>query len=196
VVFALCAPAGPALALVPVDLSLMRTALRTLLVVSSLALGLPACATHYIPNTDVEDAGDNRKIVAFCEKYRIAVQTKDIGLLLKLADPSYYEDGGNVDASDDIDYAGLETYLMDKFQGATAIRYEMRYRKVEKAHVEDDRDPKRRHTRDPNRIYVHYTYSGSYRIPTTKGDEWRRRVEDNRLELIPWNDEFRIVAGM
>ena len=142
---------------------------------------LAGCATHYIPNTDVEDNEDNRKLVAFCERYRHAVEAKDVATLLKLAAPSYYEDGGNADPSDDIDYAGLRAYLTTKFQDASAIRYEIRYRRVSK---------------EKDLVYVDYTFSASYRIPGPKGEEWRRKVDDNRLELVPFQDEFRIVAGM
>lgn len=144
-------------------------------------LALAGCTTHYIPNTDVEDTDENRKLIGFCEKYRHAVERKDITSLLKLASPKYYEDGGNVDASDDLDFSGLKDYLTKKFQDARAIRYEIRYRRVVK---EDEH------------IFIDYTYSASYRIPGLKGEEWRRRVEDNRLELEAFQDEFRIVAGM
>ena len=163
-------------------LRLQRTALffSALLGLAGLP-GLAGCATHYIPNTDVEDNEENRKLVSFCERYRHAVESKDVATLLKLAAPSYYEDGGNADPTDDIDYAGLKAYLTTKFQDATAIRYEMRYRRVGK---------------EKDVIYIDYTYSASYRIPGPKGDEWRRKVEDNRLELVPYQDEFRIVAGM
>ena len=42
-----------------------------------------------------------------------------------------------------------------------------------------------------------YTFSASFRIPSDKGDDvWQRKVSDNRLELIPFNENFRIVAGM
>jgi hypothetical protein len=161
-------------------LRLQRTAF---LFSALLALAAPVsgCATHYIPNSDVEDNDDNRKLIEFCERYRHAVELKDVATLLKLAAPNYYEDGGNVDPSDDIDYAGLKTYLTTKFQEASAIRYEMRYRRVSKEH---------------DLVYVDYTYTASYRIPGSKGDEWRRKVEDNRLELVPYQDEYRIVAGM
>jgi hypothetical protein len=143
---------------------------------------LTACTTHYIPNTDVEDTEENRKIVAFAEKYRHAVEHKDVAALVKMASPSYYEDGGNVDASDDIDYAGLRDYLTTRFEDASAIRYEIRYRRIVK---EDDK------------IFLDYTYTASYRIPGDKGDDvWRRKVEDNRLELVPYQDDFRIVNGM
>jgi hypothetical protein len=139
------------------------------------------CSTHYIPNTDVEDSEENRKLIAFCERYRHAVELKNISLLLKLASPKYYEDGGNVDAADDLDYAGLKDYLTNKFQDARSIRYEIRYRRV----VKDD-----------DRIFIDYTYSASYRIPGLSGEEWKRKVDDNRLELIEHDNEYRIIAGM
>jgi len=163
----------------------MTLALKTgrLLCAALLALsGSTGCATHYIPNTDVEDTDANRKVIDFCEDYRKAVERRNVALLLKLASPAYYEDGGNVDTSDDLDYAGLRSYLNDRFTQTKAIRYEIRYRRVGMG---------RR-----NVIYVDYTYSASYKIPTESGDVWRRRVADNRLELLPSGESFLIVSGM
>lgn len=157
----------------------LAKAVTPLLLVASAAL--TGCTTHYIPNTDVEDSEENRKIITFCEKYRRAVERKDIGGLLQLVSPEYYEDGGNVDASDDLDFAGLREYLSGKFQDARAIRYEIRYRRVVK---------------EEDVVYVDYTYSASYRIPGQKGEEWRHKVDDNRLELVPHQDDFKIVGGM
>ncbi|MFO0589464.1 MAG: hypothetical protein U0441_18140 [Polyangiaceae bacterium] len=169
------------------------------------AAALAGCATRYIPNTDVEDSDDNRKVITFCERYRHDVELKDVGDLLKLASKEYYEDGGNVDASDDLDYAGLKEYLTSRFDNARAIRYEMRYRRIVHQQLpprdEDSNNnpPKNEAGADAAElIYVDYTYSASYRIPAAKGgDEWRRRVEDNRLEILRYSDNsYRIIAGM
>jgi len=155
----------------------------------SLALALlcaaplaPACHPHLIPNTDVEDTRENRAIIDFCESYRKAVERRDIHQLLKLAHDDYYEDGGNIDSEDDLDKSGLEEYLRGKFSDATAIRYEIRYRRVGKGRKET--------------MYVDYTYSASYKLPTDNGDVWRRTVADNRLELVPKGDSFLILTGM
>jgi hypothetical protein len=152
-----------------------------LLVVLTLAGAAAGCAEHYIPNTDVEDSDDNRKVVEFCEVYRKAVERKDIPALLSLASPSYYEDGGNVDASDDIDFAGLKDYLSSKFDEATSIRYEIRYRRV---HLDEEK------------ILVDYTYSGSFRVPTRDGEKWNNAVEENRLELVRDGESYKILGGM
>jgi hypothetical protein len=146
------------------------------------SLGATACTTHYIPNTDVEDTSENRQVIAFCEKYRHAVEERDVPLLLSMASPAYYEDGGNVDASDDLDYAGLDQYLHSQFKEARAIRYEIRYRKVTRG--------------SKHHLYVEFTYSASYKIPGLKGEEWKHTVADNRLELVPDQQNYKILAGM
>src|SRR5690606_17999299 len=89
-----------------------------------------SCSKQFIPNTDVEDNAFNRRVIEFCEEYRRAVERRNVGLLLKLADQRYYEDGGNIDAADDLDYAGLKEYLTNRFRSTKAIRYEIRYRRV------------------------------------------------------------------
>ena len=166
----------------PADMLRVTRSIALALCFAAAAFGVAGCATHYIPNTDVFDSDENRKVVAFCETYRHAVELKDVVQLLRMASPRYYEDGGNIDASDDIDYAGLKQYLESKFQEASSIRYEIRYRRV---------------AREGDRIFVDYTYTSSYRLPGDKGtDVWRRKVEDNRLELEAFQDEYRIVSGM
>jgi hypothetical protein len=149
---------------------------------AALGLALVGCSHDYIPNTHVDDSDFNRQVIAFCEDYRHAVEKRNTGLLMRLADPKYYEDGGNVDTSDDLDYAGLENYLDGKFRQTKAIRYEIFYRDVT--------------TGRANQVFVDFTYSASYKVPTSKGDVWRRRVADNRLELVRDGEKFRILSGM
>ena len=140
------------------------------------------CAVQYIPNTDVEDNDENRKIISFCEKYRHAVEERNVPLLLGMASESYFEDGGNVDSADDMDYTGLREYLEGRFKDTRAIRYEIRYRRIRKGRED--------------KILVEFTYTASYRIPGLKGDEWRHTVADNRLELRADDSTYKILAGM
>ena len=158
---------------------------RSALVLSAFlafAAPLAGCATHYIPNTDVEDNEENRKLIGFCERYRHAVESEGHrdppqargaellrGRRQRRPDGRHRLRGPPARTS----RASSRTH--------SSIRYEIRYRRVKK-----ERDL----------IYVEYTYSASYRIPGSKGDEWRRKVEDNRLELVPYQDEYRIVSGM
>lgn len=157
----------------------MRSLVLTLSLLGALSAG---CSKSYIPNTDVEDSSENRKVITFCEQYRHAVEDKDVGSLLKMASPRYYEDGGNTNAEDDVDFDGLKEYLTATFTKTQTIRYEIRYRKVSVA--------------ENKKVFVEYSYSASYRIPGLKGEEWKHTVADNRLELVPEGDSFKITAGM
>jgi hypothetical protein len=146
------------------------------------ALTALGCTHQYIANTDVEDSDFNRKVIDYCEQYRHAVEQRNTARLLKMAHSSYFEDGGNVDASDDMNYDDLKKYLQDEFSQTTAIRYEIHYRQVSEGRK--------------NTVLVDYTYSASYKIPTAHGDVWRRRVADNRLQLMREGEGFRILSGM
>lgn len=151
------------------------------LTLGGLGLGTAGCSKSYIPNTDVPETKENRKLIAFCERYRKAVARQDIAVILEMISPDYYEDGGNVDAEDDLDYAGVKEYLEDRFQDARSIRYEIRYRRV---------------TQENGRVFIDYTFTSSWRIPIGAGEEWQRKVDDNRLELVPAGDSYLIVAGL
>jgi hypothetical protein len=140
------------------------------------------CSKQMIPNSDVEDTTQNRDVVLFCEKYRHALEDKNVGVLLKIMSPSYFEDGGNTKTDDDADYDKVREFLTGDFLRTSGIRYEIRYRKViftEKQH-----------------IYVDYTYDAAWKLPGTKQDEWRHTIAENRLDLVKDGDSFKIVAGM
>ena len=160
---------------------MLRTSL-TLAALLSLGHAL-GCSTAYIPNTDVEDTSENRKVINFCEKYRRAVEERDVEGLVAMASTRYFETGGNAKPTDDIDYNGLRQYLTTKFKQTKAIRYEIRYHRItekEESHV----------------LYVDFTYTASFQIPTSKGDVWNRAVRDDRLQLVREGDSFKILAGM
>jgi hypothetical protein len=150
--------------------------------VAALALMQVGCASQMIPNTDVEDTTRNRSVVQFCEEYRHAVEQRNIARLLLMAHPNYYEDGGNIDSSDDIDFAGLKDFLETKFRDTKAIRYEIRYRRVGQGRKDI--------------IYVDYTYSASYKLNTDSGEVWRRTVADNRIEMVADGEKYKILSGM
>jgi len=147
--------------------------------VGLLLAAAPACATTFIPNTDVPDTADNRKVILFCEQYRHAVEEKNVAQLLKLASPNYHKRGAT---DDDVDYGTLKDFLTTTFQTTDAIRYEIRYRRVVFT--------------DTNHVLVQYTYAASYRIPGVKKEEWRHSVSDNELDLIPEGDGYKILRGM
>lgn len=180
------------------------------------------CASSRIPNTDVPDTSENRDIIAFCERYRHAVESRDARALIAMASPRYFEDGGTPDGSDDYGLEGLQRLLTTWADEVNEVRYEIRYRRI---NVSES---------DPHRLHVEFTYTGSYTLRRPPGveieqprpggtsprandtrprlnidpvrdseqlerrgeDVWFRRVADNRLELERDGDAIRIVSGM
>ena len=191
----------------------LRSIRPVLLVFASplLASCLSFFATN-IPNTEVPDTSDNREVVNVSERYRHAVEQRDIRTLLSLASPNYYEDGGTPQGDDDYGLDGLRRLLSVWSEEVKEIRYEMRYHRV---------------TFENNgaRALVDYTYTGSFtlrrpplQLPegmigpqeslintdpargatpvNTDQEVWYRRVADNRLELERVSGGWRIVSGM
>jgi hypothetical protein len=146
------------------------------------AAGAVACSKPYIPNTDIEDSGENRGVIVFCEKYRHALEDRNVAEILKLMSPAYFEDGGNTKGGDDADYDKIRDFLTSDFLRTTGIRYEIRYRRLTFT--------------ETNHIFVDYTYAAAWKLPGIKGDEWHHQVADNRLDLVRDGESYKIVSGM
>jgi hypothetical protein len=173
---------------------------------------LPSCFLTNIPNTDIPDTHENREVVEFAERYRHAVEQRDIRTLLAMAAPNYFEDAGTPQGDDDYGYDGLRRVLGVWSDTVREIRYEMRYRRVA-------------FENDGQRALIDYTYTGSFTlmrapVASTHGfmarqetllnadpargatpinserEVWYRRVADNRLELEKVQGQWRIAAGM
>jgi hypothetical protein len=145
---------------------------------ASLAIG---CNGEMIPNTDVPDTRENREAIEFVERYRHAVERRDVSEILSLVSERFFDDNGTITTADDRDYDRLREQLAAVADRLLDVRYEMRYRRV---------------TLRPDRILVDYTYTSSFKIATPQGDRWETRLRDNRIELVREEGELRIVSGI
>jgi hypothetical protein len=142
---------------------------------------LAGCGKKYIPNTEIEDNEFNREVVEFCERYRHAVEDMNIGLLLSMASPRYFDNAGTPPGDDDFDRAGLEEVLQERFRAVKAIRYELRYRDL---------------FEHQSLIFVEFTYTLSFQYEVGGQTKWSNKTADNRLEIEPVDGGYLIVAGM
>ncbi|MDD9940898.1 MAG: hypothetical protein OXU20_07680 [Myxococcales bacterium] len=147
-----------------------------------LLLSLLGCTKETIPNTYVEDTKANREVIEFVEKYRVAVEKRDVGALIDMASHNYFDDMGTPGGDDDIDYAGLKSGLAQLRQELLAARYQISYRGLSYA--------------ANNRVLVDVLYTGWFRVETADGAQWRRRLEPHRLVLAREGTEFKILSGM
>ena len=143
---------------------------------------LSACEPTLIPNTRIEDTGENREVVEFIERYRLAIESRNTNALLALASRDYFDDMGTPSGLDDIDYDGLKEALGRLREEVLGARYQISYRAV---------------TFDTaSRVLVDMLYTGWFRINTSDGPVWKRRLEPHRIVLAREDGNLRIVSGM
>jgi hypothetical protein len=147
------------------------------------ALAGSGCAHDTIPNTRVEDNESNREVDDFVEKYRKAVETRDIGTLIALASRDYFDDMGTPAGEDDVDYDTLKAGLVRLRKDVIDARYQISYRGLSYM---------------PNeRVLVDLLYTGWFKVNTAEGPTWRRRLEPHRIVLAREDrGTYRILSGM
>ena len=150
-----------------------------LVLVATAAAG---CAHQTIPNTHVEDTGENREIIEFVEKYRKAVEDRDIAVLLRMTSPFYFDDMGTPAGQDDVDYDTLKAALVRMRKEVLGARYQISYRGV--TYSANDR------------VLVDLLYTGWFKLETPDGPQWRRRLEPHRIVLAREEGKLLIVSGM
>lgn len=147
-------------------------------------LAIAGCGERFIPNTEVEDTAENRSVIEFCERYRVALEALDVPALVALASDDYYEPGDPATGEDDYDRGGLEERMRTRFSRVEAIRYDILYRRV---------------NHYPDRIEVLYTFHGRFQVAPRVPERqsvWFSKVGDNRLVLVRTPDGYRIASGM
>ena len=102
--------------------------MRAIALIVTLGVAATGCGKTFIPNTDVEDNSDNRKVITFCEEYRHAMEDRNVGKLVAMVSPQYHS--RQVGTHDYVDYDRLKLSLTDELTKTNAIRYEIKYQTV------------------------------------------------------------------
>jgi hypothetical protein len=141
-----------------------------------------SCKARCVPGTDVEDTAENRRVLAFCERYRKGLVDKDIPALLALASPDYRDGGGTPDPDDDIDFAGLRSFFETTLGRIDKIRVEMRYTNVRE--------------QNDGVVVVEFTMATSYTFAAAPGAWQDQPPRQGRLALERDARSFKILRGM
>ncbi|MBN2802999.1 MAG: hypothetical protein JXR91_07885 [Deltaproteobacteria bacterium] len=142
---------------------------------------ITACQKQYIPNTEIPDNNFNRDVINFCERYRHAVEDLNVGVLLNLASPRYFDNSGTVSGDDDVNKQHLEEILGERFKSIDEIRYEIKYRSV---------------FEDESAIIVQIIYTMSFQFTIDGETRWHNYTGDKRINLERDGNSFLILSGM
>jgi len=144
-------------------------------------VGCAHTSASTIPGTKVEDTESNREIVRTVERYRLAVERKDVGALVAMASRNYWEDSGTPSGADDYGYDRLREVLLGQFQRADSIRYSMKYMGI---------------SHDHGRAKVDVLIDASYSVQTARGLERFDMRDQNQLVLENDGQRWLFVSGM
>jgi len=106
-----------------------------LLILAAATAALAGCAHAKIAGTDIEDTSENHAIIDLMNKYREAVEAKDVPTLTSLLDPSFKDDGGTTSPDDDLDYQSAGAKLNERFAKLDNVKLDLDIRKIR---IKDD----------------------------------------------------------
>jgi ketosteroid isomerase-like protein len=92
---------------------------------------LAGCAARKIPGTDIDDSSTTREVLLVMEKYRSAVEAKDVPAIVTLADKTFRDTSGSAAPEDDLDYATLGEKLPERFGKLGNIKLNISVRRIQ-----------------------------------------------------------------
>lgn len=147
----------------------------------ALAAALAACAPKHIPGTEIPNTADTRAVYDVVQKYREALEKRDVPGILALVAPRYYDTAGTPDPSDDLDRARLEASLAQDLPKAESVKLDFTIRRID---VKGD---------DAEAEIFFDTY---YRVKTPTVTVPRRDSDVQRLRLKRLDGQWKFVSGL
>ncbi len=166
--------------------------LRTLALTTMLAAtsGMVACKNvQMIPGTEIPDTPDHREILQVLERFRSGFVRQDPAVILATAHPTYYDESGTDDPSDDIVFEELASTLQRRIAQIESVRFTIEYLDI---FVRRDR------------ATVHVWIDASFRMKPILGDDGLPRFAARvvpkqdfaKFELIREGDSWLITKGI
>ncbi len=149
----------------------------------SMMLTMTACGAKYIENTKIPDTPQTRKILNLVEKYRVAMEHRDIKTLGAMLSRRYYENAGTTATSDD-DY-GYDTVVKKVFpmlqDNVKAIQYHIKVSRI---------------TVGKHKASAEFEYMAKVLIAVGEHKKWIFKDDFDRLDFVKEDGVWRIVRGM
>jgi hypothetical protein len=160
-----------------------RSRLLAVCLLAPALAALAACGPKaLIPGTKIVDTPQNRDVIGVIERYRRAMERKDVPTLVALAHRDYFENGGSNGPEDDYGYEGLIRVLRERMQRVKAIRYGIEYRRL---------------TIKGDRALVEVFIDGSFQLGTPDGaDRWTPKKDYHRFVLLRTGARWQMLSGM
>jgi hypothetical protein len=141
-----------------------------------------ACAPKLIPGTEVQDTATNRKLLDQIERYRLAVEHRDVTAILAMVSPTYFDERGHPDdPSYHWNYARLAKELPEKLDKVKDVRLEITVRHIT---VKDDA------------ARAAYFYTENYIATMPSGEVPEHTSDIDRMEFQRQGERWMITKGL
>lgn len=148
------------------------------------ALTLAACSPKYLPNTEVVDTDENRVIVELVERYRQAIEERDVRALREMVSRNYFSNAGTTaDPEDDYGYDQVEQLILPMLkQNIKKVQYGVFIKRVR--------------FESPSRAVAEFEHSFRYLYVVDGRDTWQAKVDFARLQFGLEDGVWRITGGL
>jgi ketosteroid isomerase-like protein len=154
------------------------------LVLGAGLLGAAGCGPRYVEGTKVEYTAEKQRLADLIERYRLAMEQRDVEALRALASRDYYENGSTTtDPADDYGYDGLERLFVDVKNNVKDVKYTVEIKEI-------------RVMAEGESAHVDLEYTGQYLFTIGERDRWETVTDKNRLTLRKEDGNWRIISGM
>lgn len=162
---------------------------RTSLFLSAIVMvfALSNCSKRTLPSTNVPPTRDNKKIVAFLEQYKTALEKRSVEAIMELVAKDFRDNMGSEEPSLYIDYLGLKEQLETTLPRIQDLRLGMFVQHIEK--IEKDK------------FAVVFYFNKHILMDLPSGEQWTSVREVSRMVIRRRYDkespyEFEILQGI
>jgi outer membrane lipopolysaccharide assembly protein LptE/RlpB len=142
---------------------------------------LSACAPALIPNTEIPETADTRAIYDLIRSYGEALARKDVGALLMVVSPDYYDNAGTPDPADDVTRATLEKGLAADLARIDSMRIEIGVKKIEL---------------NGNDARAEVFYDATFRVLIPNGSVAKRPSDIHEMRFRKKDNTWKITSGL
>jgi hypothetical protein len=165
----------------------MRMQMVGLLGALALSLGaasLTGCVKpKLIPNTKIKDTDANREVLKVVVQYQRAMEERDAPKVLSLVHPTYQDNAGTPEATDDRDYEGVKKLLAMHLRQTSKVRYRIEFLDLRISNNEAD-------------VYAYIDATFVYEPGGGALPRWRRMADHHRFHLVKEGSRWLFASGL
>lgn len=150
-------------------------------------VALSGCKPRVLPSTNVPVTRDNKKIVAFLEQYKNALEKRSVDGIMELVAKDFSDNMGSEDPSLHLDYLGLKEKLETTMPRIQDLRLGMFVQNIDKL--------------EQGKYAVVFYFNKHILMEVPSGEKWASIKEVSRMVIRRRHDknspyEFEILQGI